>query len=184
MSGPGTRDVAERPGPGGATGGTGGGGGWGGVSGGGSAMGSAGAATGKGDGYIDRLIKYIPAEIIALYLGVVNVIPSPLGSHKNALWTVSAISAICVPVYMYLSTRQDGHGALWPQVVISSAAFPLWVFAIGGPFAQYSWYDGYRWVGAVVICFATFLFGLYVPAPAPAKKPAAAAASAPVVLTP
>jgi hypothetical protein len=158
--GPGTRDVDERPGPGGATGIAGG------------STGSSASDTGKGDGYIDRLIKYIPAEIIALYLGVVNVIPSPLGSHRNALWVVSVLSAICVPVYMYLSTRRDGQGALWPQVVISSVAFPLWVFAIGGPFAQYSWYDGYRWVGAVVICFATFLFGLYIPAPAPAKRDA------------
>lgn len=115
------------------------------------------------DGYIDRLLKYIPAEVIALYLGVTNVIPPPLHDHRKALWTVSVISALCVPPYMYVSTHNAARRTLWSQIVISSVAFPLWVFAIGGPFAQYRWYENYRWVAAVIISFATFLFGLYVP---------------------
>ena len=118
------------------------------------------------DGYIDRLLKYIPAEIVALYLGVTNVIPPPLKAHRAALWVVSVISALCVPLYMYLSTHKPNQPALWSQIVISSIAFPLWVFAIGGPFALHPWYDNYRWIAAVTICFATFLFGLYAPAPA------------------
>jgi hypothetical protein len=117
------------------------------------------------DGYIDRLLKYVPAEIIALYLGVTNVIPPPLQAHRTALWVVTVISALCVPLYMYLSTRKPPQPTLWSQIVISSIAFPLWVFAIGGPFALQPWYDNYRWVAAVTICFATFLFGLYAPAP-------------------
>jgi hypothetical protein len=118
------------------------------------------------DGYIDRLLKYIPAEIVALYLGVTNVIPPPLKVHRTAVWVVSVISALCVPLYMYLSTRKANQPTLWSQILISSIAFPLWVFAIGGPFALQPWYDNYRWIAAVTICFATFLFGLYAPAPA------------------
>jgi uncharacterized membrane protein YoaK (UPF0700 family) len=125
------------------------------------------------DGYIDRLLKYIPAEIIALYLGVTNAIPPPLKAHRTAVWIVTVISALCVPLYMYLSTRKPNQPALWSQIAISSVAFPLWVFAIGGPFALLPWYDNYRWVAAVTICFATFLFGLYVPAPAPLNSSAA-----------
>lgn len=123
------------------------------------------------DGYIDRLLKYIPAEVIALYLGVINVIPAPQSDHKTALWVVSTISALCVPLYTYLATQKPHHGALWSQIVISSVAFPLWVFAIGGPFEQCDWYVNYRWVAAVTICFATFLFGLYMPSPAPITMP-------------
>jgi hypothetical protein len=148
VSGPGTRDVVERAG--------------------------LKASPSKPDGYLDRLLKYIPAEIIALYLGVTNVIPPPLSAHVKALWIVTAISTICVPVYMYFSTEKTDHAPLWPQIAISSVSFPLWVFAIGGPFSQYSWYDGCRWIAAITICFATFLFGLYRPAPAPLVPPAAA----------
>jgi hypothetical protein len=117
------------------------------------------------DGYIDRLLKYVPAEIIALYLGVTNVIPPPFHSHRRSLWVVSVISALCVPFYMWMSTREPARKPLRSQIVISSVAFPLWVFAIGGPFAQYGWYENYRWVAAVIITFTTFLFGLYLPPP-------------------
>lgn len=123
------------------------------------------------DGYVDRLLKYIPAEIVALYLGVINVIPAPQSDHKTALWVVSTISALCVPLYTYLATQKPNHEALWSQILISSAAFPLWVFAIGGPFEQCKWYVNYRWVAAITICFATFLFGLYMPSPAPITIP-------------
>jgi hypothetical protein len=125
------------------------------------------------DGYIDRLLKYIPAEIIALYLGVTNAIPPPLKAHRTAVWVVSVISALCVPLYMYLSTHKPNRPTLWSQIAISSIAFPLWVFAIGGPFALLPGYDNYRWVAAVTICFATFLFGLYAPAPPPLNSLAA-----------
>jgi hypothetical protein len=141
LAGPHTRDVAER--------------------------GIPGVDTTPRDGYIDRLLKYVPAEIVALYLGVTNVIPSPLKAHRTAVWVVSVISALCVPVYMFLSTRKPNQPTLWSQIMISTIAFPLWVFAIGGPFALHPWYDDYRWVAAVAICFATFLFGLYAPTPAP-----------------
>src|SRR5271163_3714712 len=40
----------------------------------------AGAA--QPDDYIARLVKYIPAEIIALYLGIANVIPTTDPSYK------------------------------------------------------------------------------------------------------
>ncbi len=145
LAGPRSRDLAER--------------------------GVSGVSLQQPDGYVDRLLKYIPAEVIALYLGVINVIPAPQADHKRALWVVSALSALCVPLYTFLATRKPHHGALWSQIVISSVAFPLWVFAIGGPFEQCRWYVDYRWVAAVTICFATFLFGLYMPAPAPIAIP-------------
>jgi len=136
-----------------------------------SGRGIAAFSSQQADGYVDRLLKYIPAEIVALYLGVINVIPPPQSDHKIALWVVSIISALCVPLYMYLATQKPHHGALWSQILISSVAFPLWVFAIGGPFEQCKWYVNYRWVAAITICFATFLFGLYMPSPAPITIP-------------
>jgi hypothetical protein len=129
---------------------------------------AAGATPAKeGDDYLDRLVKYIPSEIIALYLGVTNVAPA---DHWRALWIITILSVVCVPIYMYYATLSAGK-PLWSQVLISSIAFPIWVFAIGGPFRYFhNWYPQNRWIAAVIISFSTFLLGVYKPkAAAPAS---------------
>jgi len=135
----------------------------------------------ESDGYLDRLLKYIPAEIITLYLGASNVVPHSSGYHlvnglmtKDpagptqeviGLWVVAGLTAVITPVYLYFSTKEPGKLTLWSQIVISSLAFPVWVFAIGGPFERTSpeWYAENRWIAAIVICFGTFLAGMYKP---------------------
>jgi hypothetical protein len=79
----------------------------------------------KADGYLDRLVKYIPAEIIALYLGASNVVPAGDASYHLALWIIAGLTAVCTPVYMYFSTREAGKPTLWSQIIISSIAFPI-----------------------------------------------------------
>lgn len=117
----------------------------------------------SGDDYIDRLVKYIPTEIIALYLGAINVVPAKDSSRILSLWIIAALCLICTPVYMYYATRKKGKPTLWSQITIGSIAFPIWVFAIGGPFAYLSWYDDKRWIAAIVVTFATFIAGIYKP---------------------
>ena len=124
------------------------------------------------DGYIDRLLKYIPSEIIALYLGVQNVIPMQDKHHLLSLWIVTIITALIVPVYMYYMTKEPKEFTAWSQIIISSFAFPIWVFAIGGPFATYEWYKAQHWIAAVIIMFSTFLLGIYKPSCKPADQPA------------
>ncbi len=121
------------------------------------------------DGYIDRLVKYIPTEIIALYLGATNVVPFKDPSRWTALWIITGLCVVCTPIYMYVATKSEGQPTLWSQIAISSIAFPVWVFAIGGPFRLFSWYDEKQWVAAIVITFGTFLAGLYKPEPAAAS---------------
>lgn len=125
-----------------------------------------------GDGYLDRLIKYIPAEIVALYLGASNVVPQTDRNRHAALWIIAGLAAACTPVYIYFTTRKKGAPTLWSQIVISSIAFPVWVYAIGGPFeATFSWYKDERWIGAIVIMFGTFLAGVYQPVEKTVKTP-------------
>ncbi len=96
-----------------------------------------------------------------------NVAPA---DHWRALWIITILSVVCVPIYMYYATLSAGK-PLWSQVLISSIAFPIWVFAIGGPFRYFhNWYPQNRWIAAVIISFSTFLLGVYKPkAAAPAS---------------
>ena len=133
-----------------------------------AAFSQATAPAADADGYIDRLVKYIPTEIIALYLGATNVVPVKDPSHWMALWIITGLCIVCTPIYMYAATKKAGEPTLWSQITISSMAFPVWVFAIGGPFRAFPWYDEKQWIAAIVITFATFLAGIYKPNPAPA----------------
>jgi len=122
----------------------------------------------KPDDYLDRLMKYIPAEVIALDLGVTNAVPSnnPSTDHGYhvTLWILFALTAVSTPIYMYFATTDHPHEpALRSQIIISSVAFPIWVFAIGGPFRYLSWYAGKHWIAGVVISFGTFFAALYKP---------------------
>jgi hypothetical protein len=118
----------------------------------------------KPDDYLDRLLKYIPAEIIALYLAVTNAVPSTDRSYHLTLWIVFAVTVASTPIYMYFATQnRPAEPVLWSQIVISSVAFPIWVFAIGGPFRYLPWYEAKHWIAAVVISFVTFFAALYKP---------------------
>lgn len=131
-------------------------------------LGAADETPQKPDDYLDRLLKYIPAEVIALYLGVTNAVPSsnPWTDHGYhlTLWILFALTVASTPIYMYFVTQnRPGEPALWSQIIISSVAFPIWVFAIGGPFRYLSWYADKHWIASVVISFGTFFAALYKP---------------------
>ena len=115
------------------------------------------------DDYVSKLAKAIPAEVIALYLGVINAVPVKDPSYKTAVWTVAAVTALCTPLYMYLATREAGKPTSWPQIWIATGVFPIWVYATGGPFTTLSWYEDKHWVGAIVLSFVTFLAAAYRP---------------------
>lgn len=91
------------------------------------------------DKYADRLLKYIPGEIVALYM-MVNGLANTLGDSSRLEWFHWSLFALfCILTYAYLY-RMAGIRKV-QQLIISVAAFAVWVFALGGPFALYSWYD-------------------------------------------
>jgi hypothetical protein len=90
------------------------------------------------DEYLDRLLKYIPAEVIAFYIFVIGRIPeNPVPPEAKLLQWILFI------VFFFLN-----FGYLWrvlhvrkyQQLIISLVAFVVWVFALGGPFTFLEWY--------------------------------------------
>jgi hypothetical protein len=111
------------------------------------------------EGALGRLVKYIPAEIVALYLAVSGPIPK---ADVTTLWWVFGLCAIITPFYLLFATKDKIKGFLWVQVILGTIAFPVWVFAIGGPFLSLPWYKGY--IASVVLTFVTFAFARIKPA--------------------
>ena len=119
---------------------------------------------GRREDYLGRLVKYIPSEIIALYIFTSGMVqPRPDGTTNwKALWIVFAINFAFVPPYLIFATSRGKKKVLWPQVLLSCVAFPVWVFALGGPF-KYWKID--NWIPAVTLAFVTVALGFYKPRP-------------------
>jgi hypothetical protein len=106
-----------------------------------------------------RLAKYIPAEIVGLYLAAAGFVPKGHPKEMAALWTIFGLCWVLTLIYLILATRDKEYrkGPLWIQVIVGTVAFPFWVFAIGGPFVSLSWYEPF--IASIVLVFVTFIFG-------------------------
>ena len=113
------------------------------------------------DEYLDRVLKYIPGEVVALWTGVTGVIASAGESNNVLLWIVFAIGVILAAAYTWRTTTVANQPTAVTQIVVSAFAFIVWVFAIGGPFAAQGWYEPY--LGSVALILWTPLAGLIIP---------------------
>lgn len=85
----------------------------------------------EGDSYLERVAKYVPAEIVAAYIVIVGFAANvPESSQLVAFIVAFAVCLIATPFYL---GRMVEHGR--PKVVhliVSSIAFCVWAFAVGG----------------------------------------------------
>jgi hypothetical protein len=96
------------------------------------------------DTYKDRLLKYIPAEVVALYLTLHGSAAAARDTIPQApvQWAIFAILLAATPLYTLRITKIPGAVPAKRQAGIAMGAFLVWVFALGGPFTQLSWYQG------------------------------------------
>ena len=99
------------------------------------------ATGGSLDTYFDRVVKYVPADVVAAWLFVGTVIRSAIdGSSVGLEWAAFGFLLIFTPFWTLKQARVKG---LPPAVVQSSIAFvsfAVWVFALGEPFSGLDWY--------------------------------------------
>jgi hypothetical protein len=111
------------------------------------------------DGYTGRLLKYIPAECVALYLTLQGIILSATEGLPPTLWlwVIFGIGLVATPIYLWAIAE------VWKpiQLVVSTVAFGIWVFALGGAFASLLWYEPF--IGSLVLVTFTFFAPLINP---------------------
>ena len=104
--------------------------------------------------YLDRLMKMIPGEVIALYLVGSGVIPS----DENHLWLVgwSSLCLAAVGVIRIYGTadRITNRGPQWASIAISAVAFVVWLYSLGGPFIALGIHKPF--VGSLLVLAWTF----------------------------
>ena len=130
-------------------------------------VGAAPAQAAVPDDYLGRLVKYIPAEIVGLYLTLTGIVPkTPSNIDLKVLWCIFGACAVLTPLYLYFSTRHptDGRGPLLIQIILGTVAFPCWALAIGGNmWSGFGWYKALPYLPSLLLAFVTVVFGFVQP---------------------
>jgi FtsH-binding integral membrane protein len=105
------------------------------------------------DNFLAKLAKYIPAEINAAFVGVYGIMKGITNFPTIGQWIIFFVFLILAPLYLYYVAKKENQKPDIAQIAISPFAFAIWVFAIGGPFALYTWYV--QAYGAILLIVAT-----------------------------
>lgn len=113
----------------------------------------------RADDYLSRVLKHIPSEIVMAYIAIEGVLRSSYNPNVWAerqtllklLWAVTAVLTILTPFWLWRVMRVRRR----TQIFISTLSVPVWLFALGGPFALLDWYEPA--FGAIVLPLYTLI---------------------------
>jgi hypothetical protein len=108
--------------------------------------------------YLDRLTKMIPTPVIALYLVGISQIPSDQAIGLLVWAVICLIGVIVLMAYGTADTKKN-ISSDWIHIAISSGAFVIWVYAMGGPFAAYNLHI--PWIGSLAVLAYTFFVPIF-----------------------
>ncbi len=116
----------------------------------------------KIDGYFDKLIKYIPSEIVGAWISITGIIKSANDIPTNILlWILFIIFVILTAVWILKLTSESNKPPAITQTLISTGAFIVWVFALGDPFSSLTFYHPVY--GSVMLIVYTLIVTLINP---------------------
>ena len=111
------------------------------------------------DNYLSRVLKHIPSEIVMAYVAIDGVLrtsydasaPQERQTLLTLLWIVFGALTVLTPLWLWRVMRVKRLG----QLFISTLSVPVWLFALGGPFALQDWYQPA--FGAIVLPLYTLI---------------------------
>jgi hypothetical protein len=107
------------------------------------------------DKYKDRLLKYIPGEVVTLYLTLTALQDTVTGLPWWLGWAIFLVCAVGTWFYLHVVLNVNDR----TQLIISTISFGVWVFALGGPFKDLSWYKPV-YGGLLLPAFTFFVAGI------------------------
>lgn len=123
---------------------------------------AAEAGAGSVDGYFNKLVKYIPADIVGTWVLASSLIKEASGAPTTAtLWVAFAVLLVITPLWTWRNTRPPANPPARTQIIISTVSFAVWVFALGGPFAALGFYRPV--FGSLTLLFFSLVVALITP---------------------
>ncbi len=112
--------------------------------------------------WADKATSYIPGEIIAGWVAVSGLVTDIKKIPPDTvLWVLFALFLVGTAYYTYRQTTQPGKPVATGQIIITTVAFAFWVFGLGGPFKNLSFYEPA--VGQIVLAIWTLLIAPLLP---------------------
>jgi hypothetical protein len=118
---------------------------------------------GRIDGYFDRVIKYIPSDIVGAWIAIAGFVPSEKVEPNSGtiLWIAFAVGLVLCALWTWMQTREERKPPATMQIVLSTAAFAIWVIALGRPVDSIPGYHQYY--GSLLLIGFTLISGRLVP---------------------
>lgn len=99
----------------------------------------------RADDYMSRVLKHIPTEIVMAYITIDGVLRTSYNPNvwterrtlQTLLWIILATLTVLTPFWLYRVMRVKRPS----QLFVSTISVPIWLFALGGPFALLDWYE-------------------------------------------
>ena len=95
--------------------------------------------------YLDKAVKLVPTEIVGAYMVLVGVVGGNIASTaaptdqltKILVCVIFGVLLVATPLYQIFISKVTNK----VQIVITTIAFALWVYNLGGPFAVLGIYE-------------------------------------------
>jgi hypothetical protein len=95
-------------------------------------------------------------------VAVTGLINSAAGvPTATILWISFIVGIVLTALWTLRQTAEPNVPPAWTQTAISTGAFAVWVFALGGPFVSLAWY--HPLYGSLVLIFYTLAAALVTP---------------------
>jgi hypothetical protein len=130
----------------------------------------------RGDSYLERIAKYVPAEMLAFSIFINAILDQAVKSGGRltamagvpvvTIALVALIACMCFTPLFVWYVRQKGD-AWFVHAIVSFFAFPVWSYAIGNV-AFYDYRDGN--LAAILLVTFSLLSGLVAPRARPPKR--------------
>jgi len=76
------------------------------------------------DGYSERLLKYIPADVVSFWLAGNGLVQSQVGETRiGALWLLFVIGLVLSALWTRKLTSEPGQATAWQQIILSCVSF-------------------------------------------------------------
>ena len=124
-------------------------------------------ATGGGsvDGFFDKIIKYIPSDIVAAWTAAIGIIFSGdvTSQDKTALWVSFFVGLLLTAGWIWYQTNQPGQPIAIRHIIASTISFAVWAFALPkGPASALGLPGRY---GSLILIGWTLVLGIIPPDP-------------------
>jgi len=116
------------------------------------------------DTYFDRVVKYIPVEIVSAWVAAKGLVQAAdVAAKDTVMWICFAVGSVFTILTILKQTGQPGKPHAWGQIAISTLAFVIWTVALGEPFTSLLGTNQQALYGSLLLIFFTLGAGFIVP---------------------